>query len=636
MTDLNWSSEDSIKLYNIDNWGAGYFTISNSGNLSVKPSEADPTIEIKEVIEEMRSQGVELPAVIRFHDILRNQVKTLNQSFNKVIKEAEYKGSFQGVYPIKVNQMREVVEEVLEAGEEFNFGLEAGSKPELLAVLAYNNNQNSLTILNGYKDEEYLKLALLGNKLQRKVIIVVEKFSELNKILKISKEMDVKPIIGLRGKMSIKSRGKWAASCGDKAKFGLTISEMITAVDLMKENGLLDCIKLFHFHIGSQISDIKTIKAAINEGARIYTELSKLGCEIEYFDAGGGLGIDYDGSRSKSDSSVNYTLIEYIADIVYGLKQMCDGENIRHPNIVTESGRALTAHHSCVVTNVIDEITVSKTNYEKTTLQNEHIILKNMREMFEWEVSESKYQEIFNEANQLKEQSVNAFNLGVISITERAIIETFYWKTMTKLFIFSQTLEEIPESLQNLENDLAPQYLCNFSVFQSAADSWAIDQVLPVVPLSKLNEKPTTNCSIADITCDSDGKINNFFSKEGHSKTMPIHEIQNDEEYLIGMFLTGAYQDVMGDMHNLFGRLNEVHVYSDKDDPQGFYIEEIIKGNSSSHVLSTMQYNPEYMAQKVKKSITKLINGGHLPPRQGVMWVDFYEKCLTDYTYLSE
>ena len=636
MMDNNWSNEKSRKLYNIDNWGAGYFTISDAGNLSVKPSESDPAIEIKEVIEEMRSQGVQLPAVIRFHDILRNQVKNLNHSFKKIIAEAQYQGNFKGVYPIKVNQMREVVEEVLEAGEEFNFGLEAGSKPELLAVLAYNNNQNSLTILNGYKDEDYLKLALLGNKLNRKVIIVVEKFSELSKILKISKEMDVMPMIGLRGKMSIKSRGKWAASSGDKAKFGLTISEMIRAVDLLKENNLLSCIKLFHFHIGSQVSDIKTIKAAINEGARIYTELSKLGCEIEYFDAGGGLGIDYDGSRSKSDSSINYTLVEYISDIVYGLKQICDIEGIKHPNIVTESGRALTAHHSCVVTNIIDEITVSKTSYEKTALENEHLILKNMREIFEWEISEKNYQEIFNEARQLKEQSVSAFNLGVISITERAIIETFYWKTMTKLFIFSKTLDEVSESLQNLENDLAPQYLCNFSVFQSAADSWAIDQILPVVPLTKLNVKPTTNCSIADITCDSDGKINNFFSKEGHSKTMPIHEINQDEEYLIGLFLTGAYQDVMGDMHNLFGRLNEVHVYSDKDDPQGFYIEEIIKGNSSSHVLSTMQYNPEYMAQKVKKSFTKLINKGVLPPRVGVKWVDFYEKCLMDYTYLID
>jgi len=574
--------------------------------------------------------------LIRFHDILRSQVQKLNKTFNAVISEAKYLGQFKGVYPIKVNQMREVVEEIIEAGEEFNFGLEAGSKPELLAVLAYNANPECLTVLNGYKDEEYLKLALLGSKLGRKVIIVIEKFSELPKVLKLAKEMSVVPMIGLRGKMSIKSRGKWAASSGDKAKFGLTISEIISAVDLLKENQLIDCLKLFHFHIGSQISDIKTIKAAINEGARIYTELSKLGCHIDYFDAGGGLGIDYDGSRSRSDSSVNYTLKEYIADIVYGLKQMCDIEGIKHPHIVTESGRALTAHHSCVVTNVIDEITASKTSYEQTKLESEHIILKNMREMFEWEILETNYQEIFNESKQLKEQGAQAFNLGVISITERAILETFYWKTMTKLYSFSRTLEEIPEALQTLGDELSPQYLCNFSIFQSAADSWAIDQVLPVVPLSRLDEKPTLNCSIADITCDSDGKISNFFNKEGHSKTMPIHEIKKDEEYLIGMFLTGAYQDVMGDMHNLFGRLNEVHIYSDQHDPQGFYIEEIIKGNSSAHVLSTMQYNPEYMAQKIKKSITKLIASGKIAPRMGVKWVDFYEKCLTDYTYYSD
>jgi arginine decarboxylase len=633
----NWTIEDSKKLYNIENWGDGYFTISENGNLAVNPYKKETPIEIVKVIEEMRSQNVALPAVIRFHDVLRSQVERINHTFANIIADANYLGKFTGVYPIKVNQMREVVEEIIEAGEEYNYGLEAGSKPELLAVLAYNTNPNAPTILNGYKDEDYLKLALMGMKLGRKVIIVIEKFSELPKLLKLSKQYNIKPQVGFRGKMSIKSQGKWAGSSGDRAKFGLTIAEMVKAVDLMREHDYLDCIKLFHFHIGSQISDICTIKAAINEAARIYTQLYKLGCKLEYFDAGGGLGVDYDGSRSRSDSSINYTLTEYVSDIVYGLKQICDIAEVPHPNIVTESGRAITAHHSCVVTNVVDQITVSKDLLETSEpLENESIIVTNMREVDAWEVKESNYQEIYNEAIQLKEQGLSAFNLGVLSLIERAALETLFWKTMKRLFMFSQTLESIPEAFLTLEKELAPQYLCNFSIFQSAADSWAIDQILPVLPLTRHQEYPSVNCSIADITCDSDGKIDKFINSEGFQTVMPVHELKQDEEYLMGLFLTGAYQDVMGDMHNLFGRLNEVHVYADADDAQGFYIEEIIKGGSSSHVLSTMQYNPEYMAQRLKKSFTKLVSKNEIAPREGVKWVDFYEDCLTDYTYLSD
>lgn len=632
---MEWTKEEAEKTYNIGNWGEGYFEISPNGDLTVKPSEGSKDIVIREVVEEMRSQGVSFPAVIRFHDILRSQVRKINSSFNEIIKEAKFNGKYCGVYPVKVNQMREVVEEIVDAGEEYSYGLEAGSKPELLSVLAYNNNPGSLTVLNGYKDEDYLSLALLGRQLGRKVIIVIEKFSELPKLLKLSKEYDVKPLIGLRGKMSLKSRGRWAKSTGDRAKFGLSTSEMIKAVELMEENGLKDCIKLFHFHIGSQISDIRTFKEAIIEGARVYTQLYKLGCELEYFDAGGGLGIDYDGTRSTSDSSVNYTLNEYVADIVYGLKQICDIENVPHPNIVTESGRAITAHHSLVITNVIDKISVTQPNFDTSHVEEEHMLIKNMREMHRWEMNEDNFQEIYNEAVQIKEQTLSAFNLGVLSLKERAVIETLYWQIMERVISFCRGLEFVPESLSELENKLAPQYLCNFSVFQSAADHWAIDQLLPVVPITRLNEKPTANCSIADITCDSDGIIGKFINRDGITPTMAIHDLKEDEEYLVGLFLTGAYQDVMGDMHNLFGRLHEVHVYGDNDDPQGFYIEEIIKGNTASGVLSTMQYNPEYMAQKMKKNVSKIISEGKMPPRLGVKWVDFYEECLTSYTYLK-
>lgn len=632
----NWTLEEAEKTYHISRWGDGYFTINNKGNLAVIPTKDShgPIIDIAEVIDEMKKEKIAFPAVIRFHDILRSQVKSLNRTFREVIKEANYDGRFMGVFPIKVNQMREVVEEVVDAGAPYNFGLEAGSKPELLSVLALNNNQQSLTILNGYKDHDYLKLALLGLKMGCNIIVVIEKFSELTALLKLSKEMKVKPIIGLRCKMSVKGRGKWAESGGERAKFGLTIAELIQCVELLKENDLSECFKLFHFHIGSQITDIRTVKDAISEGARIYAKLSKMGVDIRYMDVGGGLGVDYDGSRSTNESSINYTVTEYCEDIVYGLKQVCDIEEVPHPNIITESGRYITAHHSCVISEVVDKIETSNTGFETEKLADEHIIVTNMRDLLK-QVKPEYLQTIINEADQLKEDGVNAFRLGVVGLEERAKIETLYWQVHKEVVDKLKTLDFLPEDLAHLEEYVAPQYLCNFSVFQSAVDSWAIDQLLPVVPISRLKERPQNLCSLADITCDSDGKIDQFINLDHSTKTIPLHEISPDEPYYIGLFLTGAYQDVMGDMHNLFGRLNEVHVYCDDDDPSDFYIEECIRGNSAQQVLSTMQYNPEYMAQIIKKGIDKQVQKGKLSPREGVKLVDFYEYCLDSYTYLQ-
>tara|TARA_R110002072_G_scaffold534_1_gene3415 strand:- start:22291 stop:24210 length:1920 start_codon:yes stop_codon:yes gene_type:complete len=639
MSDKNWTIEKAEQTYRVKNWSDGYFGINEAGNLTVQPtSKKKSEVEIKKVVEEMKSQGVKLPAVIRFHDILRSQVKNINKTFRDTIHEADYDGKYFGVYPIKVNQMREVVEEIIDAGAPYDFGLEAGSKSELLAALVHNENPNSLTVLNGYKDEDYLRLALIGRKLNRKIIIVIEKFSELKNILRLSKEMNVTPLIGLRGKMSLQGRGKWANSCGDKAKFGLTTAEILNAVKVMEENNLMSSIVLFHYHIGSQISDIRTFKDAINEAGRIYAKLYKMGCHLEYFDAGGGLGIDYDGSRSNNDSSRNYNVKEYAQDIVYGLKQICELEGVPHPNIVTESGRAITAHHSCVITNVIDRIDRHKNNFDTSITEGEHILVENMRtlEQESNKFTKENFQTIFNESVQIKEEGLNAFKLGVIGLDERAKIETIHWRIMQKIVSYVESTKTfVPEELKNLSVDIAPQYLCNFSVFQSAADHWAIDQILPLVPISRLNERPTTQCGIADITCDSDGKIDCFIGPDGHNETVLLHDIKEDEEYLVGLFLTGAYQDVMGDNHNLFGRVNEVHVFSDADDPQGFYIEEIIKGNSAAQVLSTMQYNPEYMAQSLKKLINKEITRGKIAPRVGVNLVDFYEDCLANYTYLN-
>lgn len=634
---MDWSVEESKKLYRIEAWGDGHFDVGENGDMLVRPNLKRPelTISIADVLEEMKSEGVGLPCVIRFHDILRAQVRKLNQIFRKNIDEYNYEGRFYGVYPVKVNQMREVVEEVVEAGSKFDYGLEAGSKAELLSVLAYNENKNSLSILNGYKDEDYMRLALLGRKIGRKMIVVIEKYSEIALLIKLSKEMNVSPLIGIRAKMTVKGRGKWSCSSGDKAKFGLSIPEIIKAIELITKEGLIDCVKLLHFHIGSQITDIRAVKEAITEGARIYAKLCQMGVPLEYFDVGGGLGVDYDGSRSTSDSSKNYSTNEYVSDIVYGLKEVCDLEDVAHPNIVTESGRAITAHHSLVVTNILGKIKPSETDFNTKRVTGEHILVTNMRGLLDELVAGMGVQEVFNDCAMYKEDSLNAFKLGVISLEERAKIETLYWNILTLIQEKMRESGSVPEELADLDETLASQYLCNFSVFQSAADSWAIDQLLPIVPIARLNEYPSVQCTIADITCDSDGRIDRFIGADGPRTTLPIHEVGANEQYVVGLFLTGAYQDVMGDMHNLFGRLNEVHVYAHDEEEKHFYIEEIIFGNSAETVLGTMQYNPQFMAQTVKKQLDREVERGQIRPRDGVHLADFYERCLGSYTYLN-
>tara|TARA_R110002167_G_scaffold286283_1_gene491270 strand:+ start:6475 stop:8409 length:1935 start_codon:yes stop_codon:yes gene_type:complete len=632
-----WTIEDSENLYRVNRWGAGYFEIGQNGNLNITPdpSNKDIRIDFKAVLDEIKGEGIQFPVVVRFHDILRSQVSMLNEIFIKTVREAEYQGKYMGVYPIKVNQMREVVEEIVDAGAPFNYGLEAGSKAELLTVMAYNTNEDSLTVLNGYKDKEFMRLALLGNKLGRKFIIVIEKYSELLLLVKTSKELGILPMIGVRSKMTVKGRGKWEGSGGDRAKFGLTISEIIRAARYLQENDMTECLTLLHFHIGSQLTDIRAVKEAITEGAMIYADLYNMGFKLNYVDVGGGLGIDYDGSKSTSDSSRNYSMEEYVADIVFGMKQVCDLENVPHPTLVSESGRAITAHHSCVVTQVVGEIKANGMEIDTSPLEDDHILLTNMRELSIDIEKQNNLQEIFNDASQWKEQALTAFKLRVISLEELGKIETLYWQTMV---ILQQRLKEVdfvPEEMKELDYNLSSQYLCNFSVFQSAADTWAIDQVLPVIPLTRMDEKPTVNCSLVDITCDSDGKLDQFVSANGIADIIPMHTLKKDEDYYLGLFLTGAYQDVMGDMHNLFGRLNEVHIFSYDDDPEDFYIEEVVKGSSVEDVLSIMQYNPGAMAQSVKKMIDGHVAKGQLNPREGVKWTDFYEACLKGYTYLK-
>lgn len=633
----SWSIEDAINTYQIDRWSEGYFSVNENGELTVLPTKdkKGPQISIPDVITEMKKEGIGFPCVIRFHDILRAQVSKINNSFKSFIKEAGFNGEYFGVFPIKVNQLREVIEEVVDVGEQYNYGLEAGSKAELLTVLAYNQNPKSLTICNGYKDREFLQLACLGSKIGNSVVIVIEKFSELSMILEVIEEMDVEPILGIRAKLSSKGSGKWSDSTGENAKFGLSIPEILEVLDVLTKSNKLHLLSLFHFHSGSQIPDIRTIKDSLTEAARIYTDLIKLGAPIKYFDVGGGVGLNYDGSRSNCHSSTNYTLDDYIADVVYILKDICDDSNVPHPNIVSETGRAVAAYHSCVVTNVFGQIEMAKeTNNNLELNQDDHLIVRNIKQLLK-DLNHANYQDVYNDACILKEEAISAFKLGVLGLKERAQVENMFWSICQLVMSMTENEKYVPNEIKKLKFDLSNKYLCNFSLFQSAPDSWAIQQILPIVPIKRLNEKPTQEATLADITCDSDGKITNFLSPDGHRPTLALHKLEENEEYPIGLFLTGAYQDIMGDMHNLFGRLNEVHVFCDDDDPSDFYIEEVIQGQSVAEVLDIMQYSPQDMCRMIKNRIDVLIKNGKMKPRMGVKLADFYESSIHGYTYLE-
>ena len=623
--------------YRIRRWGDGYFGIGEDGKLLILPDRGakEKPIALQDVVDELRDGGIQFPVVMRFHDILKSRVRQLNEAFATAIAEAGYEAPYRGVFPIKVNQIREVVDEVVEAGRPYHYGLEAGSKAELMAVLSYDTGDEALTICNGYKDEDFLRLALMGRKLKRKVVVVIEKFTEIEPLLRLAAEMDVQPLIGLRVKMRVKTEGRWAESSGERAKFGLTISEILNAIALIEERGYGDAIRLLHFHVGSQLSDIRFVQDAVQEAARIYARLHKRGVPLQYLDVGGGLAVDYDGSGAVNNhSSMNYSMSEYASSVVYGAKQVCDLEEVPHPTLVSESGRAVTAHHSCVVMRVVGEIANDANPIDTAATDDEHILVANLRELHEDLAKYRNYRETYNQASRLMDDVLDGFKLGVVRLEELARAETLYWRIMRAISRGIQSEDFVPEDLRGVEALLGSQYLCNFSLFQSAADSWAIQQVLPVAPLTRLTEEPERNCTLADITCDSDGKIAQFIGEFGNETTVPLHGLRADENYYLGLFLTGAYQDVMGDMHNLFGRLNEAHIFCDPGDPTGFYIEETVTGSSAGQVLSIMQYNPALMAKSVKGMVDREISQGGIRSRDGVKLVDFYEACLDRYTYL--
>jgi len=634
-----WSAERASQYYNVSGWGAGFFSVNERGHIIVHPmGQPGPVIDLMDVVEDIQERKIGFPCVVRFQDVLRARVKQINEAFAKAVSEMGYGARYFGVYPIKVNQMREVVEEIVDAGAPYHYGLEAGSKGELMVVLGMNADPEALTVCNGYKDEEYLRLALLGRKLGRKVIVVIEKLSELPHLLRLGEEMGVEPWIGLRSKLTTRGTGKWEGSSGDFAKFGLTVPEMIEAVKILKDAKKEHCAKLLHFHVGSQLTEIRVVKDAVNEGARVYAKLRKMGLGIEYFDVGGGLGVDYVGTHSNGyASSVNYTTEEYVGDVVYNVQRVCLNEGVPEPHIVSESGRAVTAHHSCIIMNVFGNIEIgSAEEIAAASVANpdEAKVVREMREIVTSMTLRNRA-EAYHDAVAKKEEALQMFKLGILGLEERAVVESLFWKLARGIAELNRGKKRLPRETKDLGDKIADQYMANFSLFQSAPDHWAFDQLFPIVPLHRLDEAPTQDATIVDITCDSDGKIDRFIENDGVDETLALHTLKPGEPYYLGMFMTGAYQDIMGDMHNLFGRVNEIHVFVDDEDPEDFYIEEVIPGDTIEKVLSRVQYEPAELFRRVKASLDAKVKEGAIRPKEGVGLADFYEAVMKGYTYLG-
>ena len=632
----DWSVEDAESLYMIDRWGAGYFGVAPSGDMTVSPlQQKGIAVPIIDVLREAQAQKLDSPLLIRFQDLLRHRVELINNAFNKTIRDSNYRGMYRGVFPIKVNQLREVVEEILDAGAKYHFGLEVGSKPEIFAGLAVHNDPDALIICNGYKDASYIRQALIGRKLGKKVILVAEKISEVALITKIAAEMNVEPWIGMRVRLLAKGEGKWATSGGEHAKFGLSTAEILEAVDVLREAKMESSFKLLHFHIGSQIPDILTIKRAVREAAMYYAKLYKSGHRLEYLDVGGGLAIDYDGSRSRFHSSMNYTVEEYARDVVTNIADVCDDEKVPHPHIVSESGRATVAHHSVLVVQAFSAI--EKTPIEPREVREaDHKLVRELLEIDRRLAPETAV-EAWHDLQQIKEQAQVLFEVGQLELEAKARVESLFWEVAERMqgIVHAMDPDEVPEDLRNLPIELADQHICNFSVFQSLLDHWALGQLFPIVPIHRLHERPQLESTIVDITCDSDGKVSKFIDLNDVRDTLPLHEIRNGEPYYLGVFLTGAYQDIMGDIHNLFGRVNEVHVFLDPDEEAGFYIEEEIPGQPIGEVLAMTQWDWRDLEKRMKAQIDVAIKQDRLKPGEGIRLLQDYERGLKDQTYLT-
>jgi len=630
-----WDVDAAISTYNVEGWGTGYFTVNPAGNVEVRPLQGKGgSIDILEVVNEARNRGLGFPLVIRFQDLLRHRVQSVNCAFQNAISEFGYKNHYRGVFPIKVNQLREVIEEIVEAGEEFHFGLEAGSKPELVAALAMHKDPESLIICNGYKDRAFIRIALLGCKLGKSVIIVVEKLEELEQTIRASKEVGVEPHIGIRVRLSSKGSGRWSPSAGENAKFGLDTTNLVAASEMLKAAGLAHCFKLVHFHVGSQVPDISTIKRAVREAARYYAKLQKLGHELGYLDVGGGLGVDYDGSRSDFDSSANYSLQEYANDVVWNIMDVCDSENVPHPAIVNEGGRAIVAHHSVLVVEAFSSIekTVPKVKVEVT--EKDHKLVRDILDVKQ-RLKRGNRLESLHDIQQIKEEAQETFNLGLLDLESKAKLDCVYWQLAQQIVNMHRGLRFVPEDVKKLETKLGDQYICNFSVFQSLLDHWALGQLFPIMPIHRLNTPPDRNGMLVDITCDSDGKVSKFIDLQDVKETLPLHRITPGEMYYLGVFMVGAYQDIMGDLHNLFGRVTEVHIFLDPDEESGWYIEEVIEGSTIGEVLAMTQWDKVELMRLLKTQVDAAIKGDRLKPSDAMKLLSDYERLLQEYTYLS-
>ena len=627
-----WTIEDSKELYNICGWGISYFDVNDKGNVFVTPCKDDAQIDLREVMDELALRDVESPVLLRFPDILDNRIEKTASCFKKAADEYGYKGENFVIYPIKVNQMQPVVEEIISHGRKFNLGLEAGSKPELHAVIAVQCQSDSLIICNGYKDQSYIELALLAQKMGKRIFIVVEKLNELDIIAKAAKKLNVRPNLGIRIKLASSGSGKWEESGGDASKFGLTSSELLEALEILEKKNMKDCLRLIHFHIGSQITKIRRIQTALREASQFYIQLHKMGYNVDFVDCGGGLGVDYDGTRSpSSESSVNYSIQEYVNDCLYTFVEASDRNGIPHPNIITESGRSLSAHHSVLVIDVLETATLPEMDESFEPSEEAHVLVKDLYDIWD-NLNQRTMLEDWHDAEQIREEALDLFSHGMVDLQTRAEIERMYWSVCREINSLAKSLKHTPEELKNLDKLLADKYFCNFSLFQSLPDSWAIDQLFPIVPIQRLDERPTRNATIQDITCDSDGKIANFVTNRHVSHVLPVHSLKKNEKYYLGVFLVGAYQEILGDMHNLFGDTNAVHV-SVKDN--SYHIDQIFDGETVADVLDYVQYNPKKLVRQLETWVTKSVKEGKISIEEGKEFLSNYRSGLYGYTYLE-
>lgn len=627
-----WTIEDSNELYNMSGWGTSYFGINEKGDVYVTPCKDDTQIDLHDVMDELSLRDITPPVLLRFPDILDNRIEKTWSCFKKASDEYGFTGENFIIYPIKVNQMQPVVEEIISHGRKFNLGLEAGSKPELHAVIAVQCQSDSLIICNGYKDQSYIELALLAQKMGKRIFIVVEKLNELEIIAKAAKKLNVRPNLGIRIKLASSGSGKWEESGGDASKFGLTSSELLKALEILEKKEMKDCLRLIHFHIGSQITKIRRIQTALREASQFYIQLHKMGYNVDFVDCGGGLGVDYDGTRSpNSESSVNYSIQEYVNDCIYTFVEAANRNGIQHPNIITESGRSLSAHHSVLVIDVLETASLPEMDEEFEPNDASHPLVNDLYDIWD-NLNPRTMLEDWHDAEQIREEALDLFSHGIVDLQTRAEIERMYWSVCREINSLAKSLKHTPEELKNLDKILADKYFCNFSLFQSLPDAWAVDQLFPIVPLQRLNERPTRSATLHDITCDSDGKITNFVTNRNISHILPVHTLRKNEPYYLGVFLVGAYQEILGDMHNLFGDTNAAHI-TVKDGR--YHIDQIFDGETVEEVLNYVQYNPKKLVRQLEVWVTKSVKQGKISLEEGKEFLSNYRSGLYGYTYLE-